>query len=563
MAIKMSLFKTIPTACLLMLGLLLAPAASAANEKVILQLKWFHQFQFAGYYAAVEKGFYAEEGLSVEIRERDPAVPPSDVVLSGNAQFGIADTSLILQRLQGKPVVVIAAIFQHSALVLISLKESGIISPLELKDKRVMYQRNVDDAALTAIFTEFGLKAKDIQHVPHNFKDDALLTPGIDAMSAYLTDQTFFYKKNNNDINIISPASYGIDFYGDMLFTSEHYLKNNPETVTAFRRASLKGWQYALANPGEVIGWIKARYQSQKPRDQLFYEAKMTQRMIQPELIELGHINNNRFNYIVNTYKQLGMATAESDLAGINYRDYISSSPTESKWPLIIQVSLAISIALIALFFGINRRLKTLVNERTQELEASKQELQKLSNTDPLTGLNNRRSLDKFLEQELLSVTRYNNPLSVAVFDIDHFKRINDNLGHNVGDQILISLAKLISNNVRAADMFGRWGGEEFLLICPQTALAGTTRLAELLRKAIATHDFEIPLPIHCSFGVAQLHPGETAKHLFSRADHALYEAKQAGRNLVVTATKTSQGHTKTDNSVSYKAQVIPMQKDE
>ncbi len=113
---------------LLLLGLLIgcvsfssraqnAEESETVGEPIVLQLKWFHQFQFAGYYAALEKGFYAEEGLNVELRERDPLVTPVEAVVSGEAQFGVGDSSLVLSRLNGQPVVVMAAIFQRSPLV--------------------------------------------------------------------------------------------------------------------------------------------------------------------------------------------------------------------------------------------------------------------------------------------------------------------------------------------------------------------------------------------------------------------------------------------------------------
>lgn len=520
----------------LLLSYLFIATPANSSEKVVLQLKWFHQFQFAGYYAAKEKGFYAEEGLDVEIRQRDININPVEAVLTGDAQFGTSDTSLVLGRLEGKPFVVLAAIFQHSPLVLISLKESGIISPLELKGKRVMYQRNVDDATLTATFSEFGLKPADIVHIPHNFKDSALVDSDIDAMSVYLTDQPYFYKKNNLAINIMSPASYGIDYYGDMLFTTENFLKNNTATALAFRRASLRGWQYALDHPEETIQWIITRYGSKKSIGQLRYEAEMTNRMIQPDLIELGHINNNRFNQIANIYKALAMAPQEGQLNNLNYLDHIGEQPPSLKWLIVIGIALFIALVLSGLVMAINRRLTTLVNKRTKELEKSRVELERLSNTDTLTGLNNRRRLDDFFNQQIIESIRYDKPLSIILFDIDHFKRINDNLGHDVGDQILVALATLVSDSVRNADMLGRWGGEEFMLICPNTDIYGATRLAELLRNTIASHDFSIPLSIRCSFGVAQRQYDEERKALFARADNALYQAKQAGRNLVVTS---------------------------
>ena len=262
--------------------------------------------------------------------------------------------------------------------------------------------------------------------------------------------------------------------------------------------------------------------------------------MIQPDLIELGNINNNRFDRIVNIYKRLEMVPDSAQLTGINYRDYSDKDFVSSKWNIIIQTTLIVSAVLICLFLAINRRLKKMVKMRTLELENSKQELERLSVTDPLTGLGNRRKLDVFLKQELSNALRHIAPLSIIIFDLDHFKNINDNLGHNTGDQILQKLATLIPQRIRAADLLGRWGGEEFMLICPNTELSGAERLAEILRIAISTHDFSIPLPLRCSFGVAQLQISENAASLFSRADSALYEAKQAGRNQVVCAANST-----------------------
>lgn len=124
---------------------------SAATEKVVLQLKWKHQFQFAGFYAAQMQGFYSEEDLDVDIKPFVGEGGVVDAVISGSAQFGIADSSIVLARMTGKPVVVVATIFQHSPLGLLSLKSSEILSPLELKGKRVMYLKNADDAVITAM----------------------------------------------------------------------------------------------------------------------------------------------------------------------------------------------------------------------------------------------------------------------------------------------------------------------------------------------------------------------------------------------------------------------------
>lgn len=181
----------------------------------------------------------------------------------------------------------------------------------------------------------------------------------------------------------------------------------------------------------------------------------------------------------------------------------------------------------------LNEALEAKVAERTQELEAKNRELARLAVTDGLTGLINRIKLDAELAAELLRVERYNTPLSVVLLDIDHFKHINDTHGHQAGDRVLVTLAEILLNSVRETDKLGRWGGEEFLLICPDTDLAAAQLLAERQRAAIETHEFSGISTCSASFGVAQYRHGDTATTLLGRADAALYRAKEGGRNRI------------------------------
>jgi diguanylate cyclase (GGDEF)-like protein/PAS domain S-box-containing protein len=309
----------------MLLVFLLVPHLSLAADKVVLQLKWKHQFQFAGYYAAQSQGYFASEGLDVDIREIDKGLIPLDTVLSGKAQFGISDSSLVLARMQGKKPVVLATIFQHSPLVLLTLKSSGIINPLELKGKRIMFSRDIDDAVLTAMFTEVGLSSSDYEQVPQTFKDDDLINQNIDAMSAYITNQAFSLPQKNIPINIISPANYGIDFYGDMLFVEEGYFENNKQQVLAFRRAAIKGWHYALDNQEEMIDWIIKHLAPQSSKAHLIKEAEATARMIQSNIVDLGYFSTNRFIRIADTYKKLKLVNADSSFSGISYQDYLGA----------------------------------------------------------------------------------------------------------------------------------------------------------------------------------------------------------------------------------------------
>ena len=160
-----------------------------------------------------------------------------------------------------------------------------------------------------------------------------------------------------------------------------------------------------------------------------------------------------------------------------------------------------------------------------------------ISLTDELTGLGNRRMLEKSLAIELSRVQRGGTPLSVIILDIDFFKHVNDRYGHGLGDEVLIRFATSLSALLRPTDIITRFGGEEFVVLLPHTTLDGAAAAAERIRGVLAIEIVE-PLiaPVTASFGVAELGPGETALSLIDRADKALYRAKGEGRNRVVTA---------------------------
>ncbi len=164
-----------------------------------------------------------------------------------------------------------------------------------------------------------------------------------------------------------------------------------------------------------------------------------------------------------------------------------------------------------------------------------KKRVEELSLTDPLTSLANRRRLDTVIESELARAERYGKPLSVIMADIDHFKRINDSCGHEVGDLVLRNFSSILREKIRQSDIAGRWGGEEFLIVLPETTLDDAVYLAEKLRLEAQTQNYEgVSWQVSASFGVAALN-GDSWQELIRRADDALYRAKNEGRNRVCT----------------------------
>jgi diguanylate cyclase (GGDEF)-like protein/PAS domain S-box-containing protein len=187
-----------------------------------------------------------------------------------------------------------------------------------------------------------------------------------------------------------------------------------------------------------------------------------------------------------------------------------------------------------------NLSLDALVKERTEELNLINKKLQEQiqeveysASHDRLTGLYNRREFETIFEKEMHRAKRYGYSLSVVLFDIDDFKKINDTYGHKIGDEVLIGISILVQKIIRDSDIIARWGGEEFIIIFPESDLQNTKEKAEHIRKTIDLEIFPKNLHITCSFGVTTYLKEDTSDSLFIRCDNALYKAKNKGKNNV------------------------------
>ena len=288
-----------------------------ALDQVSLQLKWKHQFQFAGYYAAIEKGFYREHGIEVEIREGGPGIDVSATVAVGGADFGVCTNSILLEKSQRASIVVLAVIFQHSAAVLLTPHRAGIHSVSELKGHPLMDAPDSDDIA--AMLKHEGVDYAALPRVTHDGNPRNLLNGTADAMVAYSTNEPYAFEKLSTPYLVFAPAAFGFDFYGDNLCTSKEQVANHPARVKAFRAASLKGWHYALAHKEEIVDLILRHYSTRKTREALLFEARQTELLIQPRLVPIGDQHIERWTAIANTYVSLGLMSDAELPAGMIY----------------------------------------------------------------------------------------------------------------------------------------------------------------------------------------------------------------------------------------------------
>ena len=224
-------------------------------DQVTLQLKWVHQAQFAGFYLAQERGYYAAENLAVTFIEGGPGVDVIQQITSGEADFGVAAPEQILMKCgDGVPVVAIATINQVSPAVFISLHESGIQRPADLYGHKVAIE-GVDDFEIQfrAIFHNLGLDMQQIEIVPHSYDLTPLYEGQIDSIGLYATGGLLRLLQDGYQANLIWPSDYGVHMYSDTIVTSDELVANNPELATRFLRASLHGWQDAVGNAEEAV----------------------------------------------------------------------------------------------------------------------------------------------------------------------------------------------------------------------------------------------------------------------------------------------------------------------
>jgi len=342
-------------------GFRLTPVLRAAEA--VLQLRWHHQFQFAGYYMALEKNYYADRGLSVKIKALTRDIHPVTEVITGRADFGIGSTGLLLERNSGKPVVALAAIFQHSPLVFIAPKKSGITKIKDLKGKRVMIAQGNQDFELVVLLE----KTKMIDHVtllPSSTDVLDLARGRTDVFNAYLSNEPYVLETRGIPVSVIDPKDYGIDFYGDILFTSESLIEKNPSMVENFRQASLMGWRYALQHPEETIEIIKKKYRSKKSKSELRYEENIIRELMLSDIVEIGHMNQRRFKSILKDLAALGTLKQNFPL-----QSFIYSPPRKIQWKKIIPWAVPAGILLAAfIIFTIiqvqtGRRLRKALHE--------------------------------------------------------------------------------------------------------------------------------------------------------------------------------------------------------
>ena len=374
--------------------------------KVTIQLSWFDQFQFAGYYMAKEQGFYKDAGLDVQILPFSLGMNIPKMVNDGDVDFAIGRENLILEKAKYPKIIALAAIFQATPLVLLTTKDSGIDSFNKFENKKLM--RTKDDGSevsIKAMLASSKIDVKSIAQVEHSHNIYDLIDKKVDIISAYTSKAPYILQKEQIKYNIFYPKDYGFDMYSDFLITNIDKYNNDYNIVEKFKKASLKGWEYAYNNIEKSVDIIFEKYNTQNlSKEELIFEANELKKLSYLNISRLGDMKQEKVQRIYDLYNVMGYINSEFKID--NFIGYDKKSRVEkwlySKfeehfnlaflWKLILIIFIITAIFVYRQYFIIklNKRLKNLVNIKTNRLKIMNKKL----------AIRIKKELDKHQEKD-------------------------------------------------------------------------------------------------------------------------------------------------------------------
>ncbi|RXJ80046.1 hypothetical protein CRU86_02025 [Aliarcobacter skirrowii] len=352
--------------------------------KVKLQLAWFNQFQYAGYYVAKEKGFYEEVGLDVEIL---PFSFDKNIVKSVNderIEFAIGRENLILDKSNYENIVVLMALFQASPIQIIAKKSSNIKSLEDFKNRKLMITSDDSiEVSFKAMLTSRKIDIKNIKLIPHSHNIQDLIDDKVDLMTAYSSKSPYWLNQHGIEYITFAPRDYGFDMYSDFLYTNKSMIDFKPDIALKFRNASLKGWEEAFNNIEETARLIFTKYNTQDLRlEELIFEANELKKMAYLNNIPLGDVKEEKVQRIYDLYNIMGFIQKEFKVEEfiafknsnklnewfiLNFGDYYNLSSL-FKFLFIVSIIFFVIFYRQYLLKNANKRLKSLVKLKTKRL---------------------------------------------------------------------------------------------------------------------------------------------------------------------------------------------------
>ncbi len=368
------------------LSLNCAMAADAA-DKLSIQLRWDHQFRFAGYYAAKWQGYYKQAGFDVEIRSAitpdGKILDPVEEVSKGNADFGIGAANILIARDQGIPLVVLVSIFKQSAAEFYAKEETVFNSPSDLPNLKVARIVNdLIDIELQAMLLSEGIDPNKIKPYPHRTGIEHLVRGQVDVIPGYRISAPYTFSRQGIRVKILRPINYGIDFYGDSLFTHERWIKNNPEAAEHFLNATVKGWVYALEHSAEIADKIS---QELPRRSDIaggnFYEfnrfqIKGVKELTLYPIVDVAHTNPHRWQRMHDLIKDLGIIKNPLDIDNFVFDPQKLKIKKEQKFRYFLMIALCGIAGAFFLILASIKMLRMKVAEKTEALQRANEKLQ-------------------------------------------------------------------------------------------------------------------------------------------------------------------------------------------
>ena len=401
---------------------LAAQILSKEKEEVSIYLGWYHQFQFAGYYAAVEQGYFDDVGLKVKLI---PATgeKSTEAIASGKYNYGVATGATILSDRNLNKISVIAAIMQQSPVSLITLKSREISSLQDLNNSDI-----VGSTEITAMLISAGVDINSVRFHGMSSNFDDLISGKYDAISYFITDRAILLGNDSLLFKIYRPIEYGINFYGECLFTSRREVENNPERVEKIKNAVIKGWEYAVNNPKEIIAVIQQKYNFKLSEEALLNESEIIiHSLILPKFYDVGDMQKSKWEQMLVIIQEFGVIEhVRDDISGFIYISPLNNSGNVKRIMIISSFVIVIAGSFLILLLIYNRQLKKAVNTRTNSLKKTNEELDRFVYSvshDIRSPLSSIQGLISLMKLEPKETDKYIDLIESRIIKLDDFTK--------------------------------------------------------------------------------------------------------------------------------------------
>lgn len=341
-------------------------------EQVSLHLKWHHSYQFAGFYAAQKQGYYAQAGLDVELLEGRPGQRALQSLLEGQVDYAVVDPRALIHYHRGSPVMAVAAIFQHDPSAIVVHPSEPPLTPADLVGKRIAVTL-AGAPSLRVMFHNERVDLDAITTVAWRDPVEQFAQGEIDGFASYVSDLPWQLEQRGIDYQLIRPAHYGADFYGDILATTRQHYRQNPSQVAAMREASLRGWAWALDHPEQMIDYL-LELESTRPdplsREQLAFEFSRIKPLVRIAVTELGYMSPARWQRISQSMHRAGLIeSTPRELDDFLWQHSSQRNPLESVM-IMLSALLLLGLVSAAVIGTWNMQLKRQVHHKARELLA-------------------------------------------------------------------------------------------------------------------------------------------------------------------------------------------------